>query len=241
MRSANIVTWTLITVLASGLGLAAWKMLEFRDRLHQLTVNARWEEGLRDAGFFEDQVIVLFGDSQLAGWRVGPSFGMLPIKNRGIAGDRASRAIRRFSRDVLAERATLVVILIGINDLGHATEEPVESVAASVDRLVSLALEHEIEVILCSVLPLQSPYYRPHLAEQVLELNEWKSRRNDVTFVDFHSAMVDEEGRMNADYTDDGLHPNPRGYAVMTQMLQSYLSQHLAKRSREIPFSNNPR
>ncbi len=210
-------------------GTATWKMFQFRDRLHAFWVNPHWEQRLEQWGMYQDRVIVFFGDSQLAGWRVGPSFGMLPIRNRGISGDQASRAIHRFQRDVTDEGATLAVILIGINDLGRETGATPESVAASIDQLVQRALENEIEIMLCSLLPLQRPYYSPHRAEQVLAINKWMAERENVTYIDFHSVLMDEEGRMKTEYTDDGLHPNERGYAVMTRILQPHLARHLAK------------
>ncbi|HMO51713.1 MAG TPA: GDSL-type esterase/lipase family protein [Kiritimatiellia bacterium] len=207
--------------------LCAWIALTFRDRLHQIIVNKRWEQKMAANNFYADRIIVFFGDSQLAGWRLAPSFGTLPIKNRGINGDRAARAIHRFEHDVIRENATMVVILIGINDLGGGAT--VDEVVASIDGILAKAREHRIEVVLGSILPLQGGYYSPEAASMVRHINALLAARANVTFVDFHTALLDHDGRMTREYTDDGLHPNARGYSMMTKLLQPVLIRHLAR------------
>lgn len=99
-------TWLIFGVLSAvGVGLmlitalALWRMLDFRARWHGLWVNSRWEQSLEQEGQFDDHTIVFFGDSQLALWRMAPSFGRLPIRNRGISGDQAVHAVQRLKRD----------------------------------------------------------------------------------------------------------------------------------------------
>jgi lysophospholipase L1-like esterase len=49
-------------------------------------------------------------------------------------------------------------------------------------------------------------------------LNEWLSRlceQRGYTYLNYFSAMVDSAGRLQADLSDDGLHPNPKGYRIM--------------------------
>ena len=51
-----------------------------------------------------------------------------------------------------------------------------------------------------------------------LRLNDWL--RNYATEIhapvaDYYSALVDDHGMLREGYSDDGLHPNERGYAVM--------------------------
>src|SRR5687767_7333628 len=105
-----------VAALLGALALSTWKMFEFRDRLHALTDNARWEATVtKDAG----PPIMMFGDSQIALWPMAASFGALPIANRGISGDWATRAIERFGREFDALRPKTVVLLMGTNDLGN--------------------------------------------------------------------------------------------------------------------------
>jgi len=44
-----------------------------------------------------------------------------------------------------------------------------------------------------------------------------------ITLVDLHPHSLDKDGRLNADYTMDGLHLNDKGYQVWRTVLQPYL------------------
>ena len=219
--------------LAVALGFAARQMFRFRNRLHGILVNQRWEQTLREQGAYRDSVIVFFGDSQLALWRLAPSFGAMPIKNRGISGDRAVRAIRRFQRDVIGEQATLVVLLIGTNDLADGYE--VEQVVESIEKLVEMAAEAGIEVVLCSLLPVRGVHAANRPPEKIRQINAQLARHDDITLLDFHAPLLDSAGLLGEKYTDDDLHPNERGYALMTRMLLPRLARHLALSKGDLP------
>ena len=40
--------------------------------------------------------------------------------------------------------------------------------------------------------------------------------------------MVDDKGMLKADLAEDGLHPNDKGYAIMTPLAQKAIDQALA-------------
>jgi lysophospholipase L1-like esterase len=47
-------------------------------------------------------------------------------------------------------------------------------------------------------------------------------------FLDYFSAMADDQGLLRASLTDDGLHPNAAGYAVMAPLAEGAIAQALA-------------
>jgi lysophospholipase L1-like esterase len=44
-----------------------------------------------------------------------------------------------------------------------------------------------------------------------------------ITLIDLYPSFLDSEGRLNKDYTLDGLHPNAKGYEVWKKILLPYL------------------
>jgi len=67
--------------------------------------------------------------------------------------------------------------------------------------------------------PLDMRTRRP--PEKILELNAWiKKYAEDKghTYLDYFSATVDDHGLLRKELSEDGLHPNAAGYAVMAPL-----------------------
>ena len=64
-------------------------------------------------------------------------------------------------------------------------------------------------------------------------LNAWMAdyaRRNGHVFLDYAAAMTDGSGALRAELSDDGLHPNTAGYAVMAPLAEQAIE--VARKSR---------
>ena len=167
--------------------------------------------------------VVFMGDSITQNWALealGPGW-----VNRGISGQTTPQMLLRFRADVLALRPRVVVILAGTNDLagntGPATPEMVEDNIAS---MAELAKAHQLRVVLGAVLPAAAYPWAPGLrpAPVILQLNQWLrayAQREGHAFVDFHSPMADAAHGLRKDYSEDGVHPNAVGYAVMNGLI----------------------
>jgi len=53
---------------------------------------------------------------------------------------------------------------------------------------------------------------------------------NGHTYLDYFSAMVDPQGLLQQDLSEDGLHPNAKGYAVMSPLAEQAIRVALKKR-----------
>jgi lysophospholipase L1-like esterase len=109
--------------------------------------------------------------------------------------------------------------------------------------MAELARANDILVVLSSLLPV-SDYERDKDGKQIIRtvhrppdqiktLNEWikeYAARNGHTYLDYHSAMIDEKGFLRDELSDDGLHPNDNGYAVMAPLAEQALAT--AQRSK---------
>jgi lysophospholipase L1-like esterase len=193
-----------------------------------------------------EQRVVFMGDSITDVWS-NPQFGGFfpgkPYVNRGISGQTTPQMLVRFRPDVIDLRPRVVVILAGTNDIaGNTGPMTLEQTEANLASMAELAHAHGIRVVLASVMPvndmtkadgskLVQTINRP--PEKILKLNEWikayAAEHGDV-YLDYFSAMVDDKGFLKSDLTNDGLHPQAKGYAVMAPLAEKAIEQALAQK-----------
>jgi lysophospholipase L1-like esterase len=178
----------------------------------------------------EDRV-VFFGDSITDLWNLAEYFPGKPYVGRGISGQTTSQMLVRFQQDVVALQPKAVVILAGTNDIAGNTG-PIRSadIEANYASLADLAKAHGIRVVFSSVLPVHhytrqaQDFFAQRPPEKIVELNRWlKAYCADHGFVylDYFSAMVDENGLLRKELAEDGLHPNQAGYRIMAPMAEA--------------------
>jgi len=198
-----------------------------------------------------EQRVVFMGDSITDMWvlpRFGGFFPGKPYIDRGISGQTTPQMLVRFRADVIALRPQVVVILAGTNDLaGNTGPITLEETEGNLASMAELARDNRIRVVLSSVLPVSNYGHdregnsidtrirRP--PEKILELNAWIRKYaavNDHVHLDYFPAMVDEHGMLKKELSEDGLHPNAAGYAVMAPLAEEAIQSAL----REIPASS---
>ena len=170
--------------------------------------------------------IVFMGDSITEFWStVNPEyFSGKPYVNRGISGQTTPQMLLRFRADVIALHPTAVVILAGVNDIaGNTGPMTIEMIRDNIFSMIELAKANHIKVILCSVLPAYDFPWKPNQEPiaKIKALNEILQNyavANNIVYVDYYSAMVDDRKALKADYSNDGVHPNKIGYQVMAPL-----------------------
>ncbi len=182
--------------------------------------------------------VVFMGDSITDGWHLEQSFPGKPYVNRGISGQTTPQMLIRFRPDVIDLDAKVVVILAGTNDIaGNTGPMTTAEIEANYLSMSELARAHGIRVVLSSVLPVNNytehskVYFPLRSPAKIVELNRWMKNyceQNGCIYLDYFSAMVDDKGMLRADLAEDGLHPNPKAYAIMTTLVQNAIDQALA-------------
>jgi lysophospholipase L1-like esterase len=179
--------------------------------------------------------IVFMGDSITEGWPFLEFFAGKPYTNRGISGQTTPQMLIRFRPDVIALKPAVVVLLAGINDIaGNTGPSTLEMITDNIFSMAELAKANHIKVILCSVLPAFDFPWRPGLepAEKVVKLNKMIKKyadANGILYLDYYSAMVNEQKGLNAAYSGDGVHPNKTGYEVMNPLVEKAIAKVLSK------------
>ena len=218
-------TFLLQLCLLASLGVQAQKH-EFADWNRYAQANS--ELGLPAKG---EHRVVLMGNSITDGWPgTRPQFFKdNNLVGRGISGQTSYQFLLRFREDVINLHPRVVVINYGTNDIAENTGRYDEDLTfGNVCSMVELARYHKIKVILTSCLPAGGFGWRREITDgmqKIRSLNERVrayAKANKIPYVDYFSAMVNEEGTaMKAEYAKDnpGVHPNAQGYAVMESLL----------------------
>jgi len=185
--------------------------------------------------------VVFMGDSITDAW-IQPQFGGFfqgkPYVDRGISGQTTPQMLIRFRPDVLALQPRVVVILAGTNDIaGNTGPMTLEEIEGNLASMSELAHANGMRVVLSSVLPVYDGGHtqegklltmtggRP--PETILALNAWiksYAAQHDDVYLDYFSAMVDDQGLLKKELSDDGLHPNKAGYAVMAPLAEKAIA-----------------
>ena len=187
--------------------------------------------------------VVFMGDSITDVWqqpRYGGFFPGKPYVDRGISGQTTPPMLLRFRRDVIDLQPKAVVILAGTNDIagntGPMTNEEIQGNLASMSEL---AHAHNIKVVFSSVTPVSEyhvanpravPQTTTRPMDRIKALNDWMksyaAAHGDV-YLDYFSAMIDDKGLMKTELTEDDLHPNAKGYAIMGPLAEAAIARAL--------------
>lgn len=163
-----------------------------------------------------------------------PKTARLSVLNEGIGGNRllhdiaGVNALARFDRDVLAQSgAKYVILLEGINDIGHTAQPQVPADVITVQdlivaytQLVTRAHEHGLKVYGATLTPFAGAHYFAPKGEEIrAAVNQW-IRTSGVfdAVIDFDQVTRDATNPtvFSADVdSGDHLHPGDAGYEKM--------------------------
>ena len=175
--------------------------------------------------------VVFLGDSITDSWNLDQYFTGKPYYNRGISGQITGQMLGRTKPDVTDLRPSAVVVLGGTNDLARGV--PDATIRSNLEAIGMLAASAGAHPIMASILPVNdyhqgaNPRFRRtalRSPSRIVELNHWLEgmcRSKGWTFLNYHTAMIDSDGRLRQDFSNDGLHPNTEGYKAMAPLAQA--------------------
>jgi lysophospholipase L1-like esterase len=190
--------------------------------------NHRWPN------FLADRLSARRGDAEIG------------ILDAGIGGNRilhdaitnvrfGVNALARFDRDVLSQPGVhSIIVLEGINDLGHAgpTTLPsevvsAEEIIAGLQQMADRAHENGLKIFGATLTPFEGTiypgYFTPDKEVKRKAVNEWiRTGKAFDAVIDFDKAVRDPNhpDRMLAAYdSGDHLHPNDAGYKAMADSI----------------------
>jgi lysophospholipase L1-like esterase/sugar lactone lactonase YvrE len=185
---------------------------------------------------------VFLGDSITDRWQLPQSGGFFPGKpyvDRGIGGQTLPQMIVRMRPDVIALAPKVLVVLAGTNDIagntGLETDQEIEGYLASI---CEMATANHIRVVLSSITPISDYHRRPMTPPmpmrrppaRILAINAWIKQyaaAHHHEYLDYFSAMLDAKGMLREELSEDDLHPNAKGYAIMAPLAEAAIQRAL--------------
>ena len=131
-----------------------------------------------------------------------------------------------------------VVLLIGINDL--CGDVSGEEVVKNIGEIVKLIKENRpyAKIYLESIYPINKTvddkingYVRDFSIsnDDIVDINkklESLAKDENITYIDMFNELVDSDGNLKLEYTEEGLHMSDDGYDKITEVLIKYIKEN---------------
>ncbi len=147
------------------------------------------------------------------------------VKNRGISGDITYGVLARLD-EVLSSKPKKLFVMIGVNDI--ARNIPDAMILSNYRRLIDrVQIESpRTQLIMQSVLPTNDEFkpFKNHYGkdDRIRAVNAGMQALCadlGVAFVDLYARFLDASGKLDKQYTNDGLHLNGAGYMLWKKIL----------------------
>lgn len=232
MRKKRKLIAFIVLILLSALAVAAYfllpKLIEWEEEKNFFKeyYDAKVVEFGEENKKLSNVDVAFIGDSITDGYEAfGSAYSEYTVAWRGIGGDTTFGLFDRLDVSLYAVNPKVVVLLIGINNIDSMFEN-YESIIADIREKLPKA-----SLIVQSLHPTSGDFADRNgrilsANRRILEL----SSKYGFTYVDVHSALVDENtGEYSSVYTDDGLHPNSKGYEKITETLFPVIESKISK------------
>jgi lysophospholipase L1-like esterase len=146
------------------------------------------------------------------------------IVNQGIDGDSTRGMLERFSRVVEPENPNLVLLWGGINDL--STKSLPESVVPNIIELVERTKSIGAIPIVLNVAPVTDVQFN-EIIKKMNNLTKNFCNENEVDYIDVFSELIETQGKLMEDYSNDGVHLSDRGYQKIKPLIFRSIMMHI--------------
>ena len=168
---------------------------------------------------------VWLGDSITDGGEWAELIGRKNVLNRGISADNTFGILYRLD-EVLRHQPQKLFILIGINDIGRniPTEVSLRNYATIIDRIK--AGSPGTAIYIQTLMPTNNEYTNfPNHQNKTDKIEAFNNglkqlaKEKGTYLVDLYQPFCNAAGKLDAKYTNDGLHLTGQGYAHWKQIL----------------------
>lgn len=186
-----------------------------------------------------DENYVFLGDSITELYKLDDYYQNFKVVNSGKSGYRTSDILSKLDTMVYDYNPTKVFLLIGTNDFLNkdvTTYEIYKNITKIIEEIQKNRRYAKIYV--------ESIYPTCHHDEEKVNLEETNKRpnkkikeinqklkeyceKNDITYIDVYSKLLDKDGELKLDYTVDGLHLSEDGYDVVSKTLMPYVKEDI--------------
>lgn len=155
-------------------------------------------------------------------------FKPMGASNYGISGDTVENVLWRVTEGKQLEcNPSLIVLLIGTNNLHQQPFNTPEEIVAGIENLLQVIQERlpKTKIILLGVFPRSSSYPIPEINGKLAEI----AKTRQVVFMDLSGTLLQGKKEVSKEIFRDGLHLSPAGYEILAQALLPEIRRQLQK------------
>ena len=194
--------------------------------------------------------IIFLGNSITDGAEWTELFNDIHVKNRGISGGITAGVIHRMD-EITNRKPAKVFLLIGINDLARniTTDSIIKNILLIADYIHQQSPATTLYVQ--SILPVNNVYgkFATHTnkGEQIKIIDtqlKTAASGHSYTYIDLYSSFADENGKLKANLTNDGLHLTGESYLIWKHIIYPYVydlekDPSIISLPQQVTFTNN--
>jgi len=173
----------------------------------------------------QEDVIVMLGNSLTQGCEWSELMENLKMVNRGIAGDMIGGLLLRLN-EITKHQPSKIFLMIGVNDVNvHPLDDIVENYKSIVSDI--LLKTPSTKLYLQSILPVNNQVRNSGKSNSDIVFLNKKIKdiatQNGLEFINLHQLFLDENGNLNSNLTQDGIHLDASGYLIWKKELRKYI------------------
>lgn len=181
--------------------------------------------------------IIFAGNSITDGAEWNELFADSRIKNRGISGDISAGVVHRLE-EMARRKPAKFFLMIGVNDLARNITP--DSLLSNISLIISYLQEFTpaTKIYVQSILPVSDRYKKfgghSSKAKEIIQVNEQLQKNAETghyNYIDLHTAFSDQQGKLRADLSNDGLHLNGDAYQLWKHLVYPYVFDQQLKPS----------
>ncbi len=161
------------------------------------------------------------------------------VFNLGIGGNTSLDLLHRIDT-VINLHPDLVIIMVGANDATPGTPT-FNSYSGNLAAIIDTIKSYHVAVMLLTPTPIISK--KKKRREEYLSVlrGEMDSvgNANNCYLIDMNSIFIKDSSSITSLYSEDGIHPNSNGYALIAQSIYAYLMSENVKVLRIVCFGDS--
>lgn len=227
-KKSDFVSTTLIILFSFVLGFLIC-FIWSKESGYFTTIEKVTEEVIKEKVVVDDN-FVFVGDSLFERYDLNKYYPNMPVINSGISGNKTIDILNNMNERIYRYNPSKVVLLIGTNDYNSiSNDDTVENIGKIIEGIKENRPHAEIYV--------QSLYPVNKNINSGLSVDERNNedinkmntnikklcKDKEVTYINVHDLLVDDEGNLKEEFTNDGLHLRTAGYKVVTDEIMKIL------------------
>ncbi len=171
---------------------------------------------------------LFLGDSITDYYDLDKYYEGLPVVNSGISGNTTEDILDDMQTRVYNYNPSKVFLLIGTNDLQKGKD--IDEIVNNIKKIVNNIEDNRsgAQIYIESIYPVneEKAGAESRKNEDINKINkklEDYCRENNITYINTHDILADEDGTLQKEYSKDGLHLTEKGYEVITKEIKKYL------------------